>query len=144
MLNRLLAYEQERFLYSLLRTLPKKLIAASKSSEGNRDFRNDTAVAGAAALLAGITDDNNKLRDELVTWLIGNPGGGIGGDLSIRRAAFAALSLQTGMRPLSHFSAAGIANVLKEAIQVILEKGMRTFGDELFVKHSPILHQEGY
>jgi len=36
-----------------------------------------------------------------------------------------------------------LTDTFSEALQTVLEKSMRTFGDELYIKHTPILHQEG-
>ncbi|KAI9879960.1 MAG: telomere binding protein [Pleopsidium flavum] len=124
LLNHLLAHERRTFLYSLLRIMPKKFMIMSKLSDDNRDVREDMAIGGAAALIAGVIKDNNELTDSLITWLSGPSGGGVGADVSIRRAALAALSNDLG------------------AIQVVLEKNMQIFGDELYIKHTPILHQE--
>ncbi len=96
LLSHLLAHEQRTFLYSLLRILPKKLMIISKPSDADRDVREHTAIGGAAALIAGIIEDNDELRDGLVTWLIGVSGGGVGVDVSIRKAALATLSNDLG------------------------------------------------
>lgn len=96
LLSHMLAHEQRTFLYSLLRILPKKLMIISKPSDADRDVREHTAIGGAAALIAGIIEDNDELRDGLVTWLIGVSGGGVGVDVSIRKAALATLSNDLG------------------------------------------------
>ena len=57
--------------------------------------------------------------------MTGLPGAGIGEPISIRRAAIAAVSHS------------------KYDMEAILEKSMQQFGDQLYIKHTPSMQQDG-
>ena len=61
----------------------------------------------------------------VVAWLTSSSGAGIGWSIGIRRAVLAALAED------------------KESIITVLEKSLSQFGDQLYIRHSPILQQEG-
>lgn len=81
-----------------------------------------SAVAGA---LNSIVSMDQNLRRHLVEWLTSSSGAGLGEGVGIRRAVLAVVSQQ------------------KDDIVAVLEKSLSQFGDQLYIKHSPVLQQEG-
>ncbi|KAI9698436.1 MAG: telomere binding protein [Candelina mexicana] len=124
----MLSHEQRNVLYSMLRILPKRHLPPSRSSEDGTLWQGDAREVGSAAgLISGIVrddDEKGRLKDELVAWLTDTSGGGIGEDVGIRRAVVVSLKIDAGRLPS------------------VLDKTMRQFGDKLYIKHAPILHQE--
>ena len=57
--------------------------------------------------------------------MIDEPGAGVGDGIGIRRAVVAVLAKD------------------KEAITTVLEKSVNQFGDQLYIKHTAVLQQEG-
>lgn len=92
------------------------------TTEANEDYPTIWASVGILQLVVG---QNDTQRNNLVTWLTSAYGAGIGEGCGIRRAAVAALASN------------------KESITTVLEKSLNQFGDQLYIKHSPILQQEG-
>ncbi len=95
LLGSMLSHEQRNVLYSVLRILPKQDLPLSRSSGDGTLWQGDAReIGGATSLLAGIVCDNHEkqsLKDELVAWLTGTAGGGIGEDVNIRRVVVVSL-----------------------------------------------------
>lgn len=74
---------------------------------------------------------SDATRAHLETWL-SDPTLNASESFVIRRAAVSAFA----------HASKGTANMLEDPVQDLMEKTMKRFGDNLFVKHSPILQQE--
>lgn len=64
-------------------------------------------------------------KEHLISWLTGTSGAGLGDGIAIRRTVVVVLSKD------------------KAAIETVLEKSLQNFGDQLYIKHTPTLQQEG-
>jgi len=114
--------EQKRVLYAVL----KHLAEHSLNKLGTADTPEAAVVVAAAAgVIEMLVENNESRRNHLIVWLSGATGAGLGDAVGIRRAALAALAKD------------------REAMVTVLEKGLNQFGDELYIKHSPTLQQEG-
>jgi telomere length regulation protein len=114
--------EQRKVLLVLLKLLSDLYLNSIENSEFNEDYPTIWASVGVLQLLIA---KNDSQRNNLVTWLTSASGAGIGEGCGIRRAAVAALA------------------DFKESILTVLEKSLNQFGDQLYIKHTPILQQEG-
>lgn len=85
----------------------------------------DPIIWAAASALKQIIGDEEVRKGHLLSWLTGTPGAGLGEGCGIRRAAIAVLADD------------------REAIAMVLEKSLSQFGDQLYIKHTPMLQQEG-
>ncbi|KAG7135670.1 hypothetical protein HYQ46_008872 [Verticillium longisporum] len=77
----------------------------------------------------GPSSDDEKLCAEmnhLVLWLTNSTGAGLGEAIGIRRAVVAVVGKD------------------KECTSQVLEKSLSQFGDQLYIKHSPMLQQEAH
>lgn len=96
------------------------------NSADTTDATGDYPVIWAAAsALKHIIGDDEVRKGHLLGWLTGTPGAGLGEECGIRRAAIAVLADD------------------REAITTVLEKSLSQFGDQLYIKHTPMLQQEG-
>ncbi len=86
---------------------------------------DEDLIASASGFLKSLIAGHESRREVLVTWLTGLSGAGVGTSVGIRRATIVALSDS------------------KNDLELILEKGLQQFGDQLYIKHTPILQQEG-
>ncbi|EPE05804.1 telomere length regulation protein [Ophiostoma piceae UAMH 11346] len=120
-LEQLPVYEQKKMLNGIL-----KFAADTYFSSISVD--SETVDAGVVSAVAGLVEKvigtSTSLRDQLVSWLLTSPGVGLLNGIGIRRAAVAAVSKD------------------QSALSDILEKSMAEFGDQLFIKHSPMMQQE--
>ncbi len=122
MLNNLPQTEQRKILYSVLKLCSAEYLDRLGRCESGDDKPRISAVAGT---LNGILASNGSGRKHLAEWLTGSSGAGLGEGVGIRRAAMAVIS-QT-----------------KDDLVMVLEKSLGQFGDQLYIKHSPMLQQEG-
>ncbi|KAL1383696.1 telomere length regulation protein-domain-containing protein [Phyllosticta capitalensis] len=114
------AHEQRRFLLSALDWISKKLPSAQKiPKKETQDER--TAISAAAALIAVITSSSETTKEALVNWLTIEKSVA---SFATRRAALAALQTDG------------------DRMAKVMERSMQQFGDEIFIKHSPIMQQE--
>lgn len=94
---------------------------------GNEQWWKSDAslVSASAGLISVVLDRNSTRRSSLISWLTSSSGAGSGESVGIRRAAITALSDE------------------KDDLETVLEKSIAQFGDQLYIKHTPILQQEG-
>jgi telomere length regulation protein len=112
--------DQRKVLIVILKLL------ASRLPESSEDSTEDYPLIWAATgVLSAVIGSSQIRKDFLAAWLTDVTGAGLGENCSIRRAAIAVIGGD------------------RETITVILEKSLNQFGDQLYIKHSPILQQEG-
>lgn len=83
-------------------------------------------ISQIAGLLNGIMGSNEDFRDLAVDWLVSPNGGGVGEPIGIRRALVCVLSKG------------------EVVLKGLLEKSLGQFGDKIWIKHTPIMRQEGW
>ena len=114
--------EQRKVLILLLKLLSDRCLNHINDTKANEEYPTIWASVG---VLRSVIASNETMRNNLVTWLTSSSGAGAGEGCGIRRAAVAALA--------DH----------KESISTVLERSLSQFGDQLYIKHAPILQQEG-
>jgi telomere length regulation protein len=82
-------------------------------------------ISAAAGLINKLLGNQDSRRMQLITWLTGSSGAGVGETIAIRRASIASLSES------------------KNDVEVVFDKSLQQFGDQLYIKHTPIMQQEG-
>lgn len=126
LLNILPNYEQRMMLDAALRTLCKHHLPTSVLGDSLEWWSADAdLIAGAAGYLKLIISNDSSRKSQLITWLTGLSGAGIGDAIGVRRAAVAVLSDSIN------------------DIESVLEKSLQQFGDQLYIRHAPSLQQEG-
>lgn len=125
-LDRLLGHipqsEQRKTLFAILNLLSERYLNRLGRCDSSSDKAIIAAVAGAISKAVGKDDSR---RNQLISWLTGTSGAGLGEGVGIRRAAMAVVSQD------------------RDGIVTVLEKTLNLFGDQLYIKHSPLLQQEG-
>lgn len=126
LLENLPAYEQRTIFSSVLKMISKRYLTAISSAGNEHWWKSDaTIVSASAGLIKLVMNRNSNRRSSLVSWLSSSSGAGTGDPVGIRRAAVAALSEE------------------REDLETVLEKSVAQFGDQLYIKHTPVLQQEG-
>jgi telomere length regulation protein len=82
-------------------------------------------VSAAAGLISLVLDNQESRKAQLISWLTGSSGAGVGEGIAIRRAAVVALSAD------------------KHDLEAIFDKSLQQFGDALYIRHTPVIQQEG-
>lgn len=115
--------EQRKVLFSVLKTFAEDYLNRLGTSDTEGSNKMISAVAGA---ISAITKNDPERVAYLVEWLTGSSGAGFGDSIGIRRAVVAVVSQD------------------RDSIVSVLEKSIAQIGDQLYVKHSPIVQQEGW
>ncbi|KAK4105912.1 hypothetical protein N658DRAFT_463732 [Parathielavia hyrcaniae] len=114
--------EQRKVLFSVL-----KLFSAEHLDRlGRCDVRGSPTIGAIAGTLDGIIDQDESGRRHLVEWLTASSGAGLGEGVGIRRAVMAVVSQN------------------RDDLTNVLEKSLSQFGDQLYIKHSPMQQQEAH
>ncbi|ORY57471.1 telomere length regulation protein [Pseudomassariella vexata] len=115
--------EQRKLLFVVLKLLSSQYLISVDSDAATENY---PLVWAAAGVIAAVLGDSGTRRGHLVSWLTGAVGAGIGETSGIRRAAVAVLADN------------------KEAITTVVEKNLSQFGDQLYIRHVPMLQQEAH
>lgn len=122
LLSSLPSFAKRRYLDHVLRWLSSSGLSASMPKGG---LSNETKEAGAIiAVLENITKDDVVLQQQLVA-------------IVSDAALVSSLSLAA-----IRGCVAVVTIALPDELDGLVENGLKTFGDQLFVKHSPVLQQE--
>ncbi|KAK0728974.1 telomere length regulation protein-domain-containing protein [Apiosordaria backusii] len=123
LLGNLPSTEQRKVLFSILKLFSSKYL----DRLGHCDTEDSKPlVAAVAGALEAIIGESNNLKDYLVEWLTSSSGAGLGEGVGIRRAVLAVVSQN------------------RDGVVTVLEKSLGQFGDQLYIKHSPMLQQEAH
>ena len=127
LLNVLPSSEQRNVIYTVLKLLSKEHLSATVLSEDSaRWWQADAGKISAAAGLISLTVANEEQRKgQLINWLTSSSGAGSGDGIAIRRAVIVSLARDN------------------TDIETVLDKSLQQFGDQLYIKHTPTLQQEG-
>ncbi|KAH7034809.1 telomere length regulation protein [Microdochium trichocladiopsis] len=113
--------DQKKWLEIIIKHIAKNNLSTIDDSATTADYPIIWAAIGAIRILTG-TSQGRKAY--LVDWLTNTGGVSIGEGCGIRRAVVGALADD------------------RETLSTILERCTSQFGDQLFIKHAPILQQE--
>ena len=144
LISRLSIHDQKTLLYSLIRILSKQHLQADPLPRDSRREGQSKAIGGVAAVIKAIVGVVPTLQDHLGEWLVGISATAVGQGHTTHRAVIAVSSTIPG-----EYLDAGLQylyplNDLPGQVNKGLEKGMSLFGDKLYIKHTPTLHQEGW
>ncbi|CAK7267270.1 telomere binding protein [Sporothrix epigloea] len=121
LLENLPAHEQKKILSGVLKFAGERFFASTSTETAAIDASTVSAVAGLIKSLAG---GSLLFHEQLASWLLKDLAVGLAGGIGIRRAAVAVLSESP------------------KRLSDILDKSMSEFGDQLFIKHAPLIQQE--
>ncbi|KAB5580559.1 telomere length regulation protein-domain-containing protein [Coniochaeta sp. 2T2.1] len=113
--------DQRKVIFGVLKLLSDRHLDQLGSCESPDSAAIIAAAAGAIKAIVGTS--GAKIA-HLVSWLTASSGAGLGEGVGIRRAVMAIVAQR------------------KETVISVLEKSLGQFGDQLYIKHSPILQQE--
>lgn len=127
LLSSLPTFEQRNLLYALLQIISKEHLSTAIITEADSSWWKSDAkvVSGAAGLIKSLVNNEEPRKAQLLSWLTSSTGAGVGEGIAIRRAVVTAL-------------AEG-----KSDMETVLEKSLQQLGDQLYIKHTPTMQQEG-
>ena len=139
-------HPQERrvMLFSLMRNLFKQHLTSFEDNPSiAKSSAENTAIGAVAAVLAAITETTIDLQDCLVEWLVSISADAVRQNHSSHRAVIRTVSVKQGNSSNSHVVSYEIAKLPSDQIGKALQRSLELFGDKLYIKHTPTLHQEG-
>lgn len=113
--------EQRTLLFGIVKELPEFSLNQLDPSDASRQ---EAAISAAAGLIKKFIEKQPRHTSNLITWLTNSTGAGVGDAVGIRRAVIAALASN------------------KDNIITVFEQHIQQYGDELYIRHTPMLQQE--
>jgi telomere length regulation protein len=89
------------------------------------DGNQNTIVSAVSGVVNTAVQGDESRVNHLINWCTSSSGAGLGDGVGIRRAVLAVLAQS------------------KDVITTVFEKSLSQFGDELYIRHSPVLQQNG-
>ncbi|KAI0896826.1 telomere length regulation protein-domain-containing protein [Annulohypoxylon nitens] len=123
LLGSLPSLEQRKILDLIIKFISDKYLNPIDSGNATKDV---AIISAASSVLKAVVGNNEAQKNNLINWLTGGSGAGIGEGYGIRRAAVAVFSDD------------------KESMVSILEKSLSQFGDKLYIMHAPLLQQDAH
>ena len=117
------SHEKKIYFYSLIRILSKRHLSPSQTDDADWKESKRGALNGVIALIVAFLKGNPQLQDNSIEWLASTSSDSIGQSHDTHRVVIAALP--------------------GDQKKKVLRKVLELFGDKLYIKHTPILHQEG-
>ncbi|KAI9053741.1 hypothetical protein LZ554_002692 [Drepanopeziza brunnea f. sp. 'monogermtubi'] len=119
------SFDQRNVLSCVLNIVSREYMSSPITSEANQWWKSDASiVAAASGLINLIVAGHGTRKNILISWLTDSSGAGAGDGIAIRRAVIAALAGDTS------------------DMEMILDKSLQQFGDQLYIRHTPTLQQE--
>ncbi|KAI5204255.1 hypothetical protein E4T39_03715 [Aureobasidium subglaciale] len=132
LLQGLQVHEQTQFLNSTFKVLSKRsLLLVTPPDFEDSLTETPSAITATSTAITNLIGSNELVRTHLETWLA-DPVQNASESFALRRAAVSAFV----------HACKGASNMLEDPVQDLVEKTLKRFGDNLFIKHSPILQQE--
>ncbi|KLU92880.1 hypothetical protein MAPG_11841, partial [Magnaporthiopsis poae ATCC 64411] len=117
-------FEQRRLLYSLLKFASRAYFDGAADLPASEP--ETSTVAAVAGLLNSAVLQVESRVNLLLSWLTDSSGAAPGESVGIRRAVIAVVAQK------------------KDDITTVVEKSLDQFGDQLYVRHAPLLQQEAH
>ncbi|KAI1758681.1 telomere length regulation protein-domain-containing protein [Hypoxylon sp. FL1150] len=118
--------EQRKILDMVLKLLSDKYLNLVSQDDDDGATNHAPIIWAATGALGALVGDDETRKSSLINWLTSGSGAGIGESCSIRRAAVAVFADD------------------RESMAAILEKSLSQFGDQLYIKHAPLLQQDAH
>ena len=141
LLGQLTMNEQGAIIFSLLRIFWSRLPSFDADIlDTNEETPAKKIAAGATALILKLIKGYNQCSTLLVDWLNGTAAISANRGIYMIRVVIAALAQDQGTLPelLSDQSDQMLAS-----LRELIEKSLSLFSDTLYIKHTPIIQQEG-
>ncbi|RYN28841.1 hypothetical protein AA0119_g6051 [Alternaria tenuissima] len=124
LLPRMKTFEQRKYLNAIVVLVTKEYFSVENVLRDDASIAVSSTVSSAAALFYTLIKDNDVLKEHLVSLLSRSTIPALDESLLSRRSALAALAKDD------------------EKLHTLLENLIKTFGDSVYIRHTPVLQQE--
>ena len=120
-------FDQKNFILASFTIIAKEYLSPIFTSEDDSQWwqADLDIISSSAALIRKIVGNEQSRTNQVISWMTSSSGAGVGEGIAIRRATIAALAKS------------------KSDIEMILEKSLQQFGDQLYIRHTPAMQQDG-
>lgn len=123
-LSKMKSFEQRKFLNATIAFIVHDHLSKESVSKINVAVTSSKRISGAAGLIMQLTENNDALKDHLVSTLIRSTIPSLDDSVAARRSVIAVISRND------------------EKLHTLLENAIKLFGDSIYIKHTPIIQQE--
>ncbi|KAJ4343025.1 telomere binding protein [Didymella glomerata] len=124
LIGRLKAFEQRKYFNAVVVYVSTRFFQSEVVSNNDEKIAQSPTVSGAATLLNSFMSTNEVLKDHVVSSLTKSTIPSLDDSFATRRSVLAALAQD------------------EDKLQTLLENCIKTFGDSVYVKHTPVMQQE--
>lgn len=140
-MRRLKSFEQRKFLNAIVACTIKQHFSFDVIARIDAQIPSSELVSGVASLFHTLVETNDVLKEHMVSLLIRSNVPSLDDSLSARRAIMAALAQDESKS--SNLLYRNMCLYVIDNLHNLLEKSIKLFGDSLFIRHTPVLQQEG-
>ncbi|KAK1970670.1 telomere length regulation protein [Colletotrichum sublineola] len=115
--------EQKRVIFASLKYFSEVFLNKLDDAEA---LGPNVTISAVAGVIEKMVSNDESRKAHLVSWLTSSTGAGLGDGVGIRRAVLSALAQD------------------KECAALVFEKSLHQFGDQLYIKHSPMMQQQAH
>ncbi|KAL1795097.1 hypothetical protein ACET3X_006913 [Alternaria dauci] len=123
-LSQMRTFEQRKYLNAIVAFVAKDYLSVENVGKDDATITASTTISSAAALFYTLIKDSDVLKEHLVSSLTRSTIPALDESLSARRSVLAALARDD------------------ETLHTLLENLIKTFGDSVYIRHTPVLQQE--
>ncbi|KAG9188639.1 hypothetical protein G6011_07344 [Alternaria panax] len=123
-LSQMKTFEQRKYLNAIVVFVAKEYFSSETISKDDAPIVANITISSIAALFHTLIKDNDVLKEHIVSSLTRSTIPALDESLSARRSVLAALAKDD------------------EKLHTLLENLIRTFGDSVYIRHTPVLQQE--
>ncbi|KAF1959304.1 hypothetical protein CC80DRAFT_467787 [Byssothecium circinans] len=124
-IHKMKTFEQRKYLNAIITFATKQYFGSAFETKEDAPIKASATVSGVAALIHTLVKDSEPLRESLVFALTKSSIPALDDSLLARRSVIAAIAQD------------------EDQLHSLLENSLKLFGDTFYVKHTPILQQEG-
>ncbi|KAH6638087.1 telomere length regulation protein-domain-containing protein [Boeremia exigua] len=124
LISRMKSFEQRKYLNAIIVYITKQFFQSEMVAKEDIPISQSPTISGAACLLNKVIQDNEILKDHIISSLTRSTIPSLDESLATRRTVVAALAQD------------------EDKLQTMFENCIKTFGDSVYIKHTPILQQE--
>ena len=135
--------DRKTVLYGLIRSLSTRKSPPGQDRLTPATVSESKTIGGASALIVALVTQDQVMQDELGNWLIGISAPSVGFSHDTHRAVIAALSYNKGGDDILPLTDCCTYHSTSEQILRVTRKALDLFSEKLYIKHTPVIQQEG-
>jgi telomere length regulation protein len=134
------SFEQRKYINAVIAHIVKHHLSAGVVNRDDEPVPMSKPISGAAVLLHILIKDGDAMKEHLVSLLTRSTIASLDDSLAARRSVLSALAQDEGLYMVDSLDA---VLTLVDRLHTLLENCIKLFGDSVYIKHTPVVQQEG-